>query len=784
VVRFFERRNWLWGFLLIALVFAAYARIFNAGFIWDDESHLTQNPCVVGPLGLKEVWTTPRAVYYPLVLTTFWALHKVVGLTPWPYHLLNVLLHAGSTVLLWRILRQLNVRGAWLGAALWALHPVMVQSVAWVTELKNTQSCLFYLLSIVYFLNWENYSRRPVGDGHARYREATTADPRSQGRALSRSPQRRTGSRRSLMLLGLSLFFFILATLSKPSVVMLPVVLGLCTWWRTGLLRQGYRGQGRICSRDVAALVPFALISAVASIWTIFEQKFHAGAIGAEWAQTWPERLIIAGRAMWFYLGKLAWPEPLIFIYPRWAINSSQIITYLPLLAALAGLLALWLIRAKWSRAVFFAAAYYVVSLFPVLDFFDVFFFRYSFVSDHFQYLASMGPLALAGAGIITIIGRFRKTSSRLASDTGALQSSSGSIAPARWQSFLLEAISGALLLLLGLLTWWQTAVYHDLVTLYTATLTKNPSCWMAHYNLGIALNDRGNTDEAIAHYQQAIELRPGYAEAHYNLGRLLAQKGQLNDAITHYEKALEINPADAEAQNNLGVTLFGSGHVDEAIAHYQNALKIRPDYAEASYNLANALLSKGDLDGAIARYSACLALSPNQAEAQYDLASALLRKGRTDEAIAHYKKVLELRPDSADAHANLGSAFLAKGRVRDAIAAYRSALRVSPENVPAQSNLAWLLATSSDPSLRNGSEAVLLAEQADSESSRSENHPIVLRILAAAYAESGRFAEAKETAQQALKEAEIQGNSTLSNTLRDEIALYELGLPYHKGAR
>jgi Flp pilus assembly protein TadD len=220
---------------------------------------------------------------------------------------------------------------------------------------------------------------------------------------------------------------------------------------------------------------------------------------------------------------------------------------------------------------------------------------------------------------------------------------------------------------------------------------------------------------------------------------------------------------------------------VDEAIVHYQQALTIRPDYADASCNLANALVSKGDLDGAIARYSLCLELSPNQPEAEYDLASALLRKGRTDEAIAHYKKLLELHPNSADAHANLGSAFLAKRRVQEAMAAYRNALRISPENAAAQSNLAWLLATSSDPSLRNGSEAVLLAKRAESESSGTENHSIVLRILAAAYAECGRFAEAKETARQALQEAETRGNSTLANALRDEIALYELALPYHK---
>jgi tetratricopeptide (TPR) repeat protein len=506
------------------------------------------------------------------------------------------------------------------------------------------------------------------------------------------------------------------------------------------------------------------------------EQKFHAGAIGAEWAQTWPERFIIAGRAIWFYVAKLAWPYPLIFIYPRWKINSSQLIAYLPLIAASAGLLALWLTRTKWRRAVFFAAAYYVVSLFPVLGFFSVYFFRYSFVSDHFQYLASMGPLALAGAGIVTGSRRFPATRRPSVSSS---TSRHGAVV-----TMPLVGICAVLLLSLAFLTWRQTAVYQNLVTLYTGTLTKNPGCWMAHYNLGIALNDQGDADGAIAHYRQAVELRPGYAEAHYNLGRLLVQKGQVDEARAHYEKALEINPADAAAHNNLGATLFANGRVDDAIAHYQKALAIQPDYADASCNLASALLSKGALDGSIAYYFACLAISPDQAEAQYNLASALFRTGRMDEAIAHYQKALELRPGNADAHANLGSAFLAKSRARDAIAQYRDALRIAPDNVAAQSNLAWLLATAADPSLRNGSEAVLLAERAESESSRTENHAIILRILAAAYAETGRFVEAKKTAKQALQTAEIQGNSTLSGALRDEIALYELGLPYHKEAR
>ena len=740
-------RTWFWALVLIALVFVAYSQVLSAGFIWDDESHLTRNPCVVGPLGISEIWTTTRAVYYPLVLTTFWALHKVIGLNPLPYHLLNILLHAASAILLWRLLQLLRVPGAWLGAALWALHPVMVQSVAWVTELKNTQSCLLYLLSISFFLKWED-----------------------QGASVSTLPPPRIGNR-SLVAFGLSLLLFVLATLSKPSVVMLPFVLALCIWWM----------RGRIRWSNALSLSPFALIAAVVSAWTIWEQKFHARAVGGDWAQTFPERLIIAGRAVWFYLGKLLWPHPLIFIYPRWHVDSSKVIAYFPLVWAIAALIVLWFIRAGWARAVFFASAYYFISLFPVLGLFTVYFFRYSFVSDHFQYLASMGPLALAGAGITAVVGRLRHTPPELASGTDPAQSARHAL-PVVSRTFVPTAcLGGAPLILLAFLTWQQTTEYRDLIALYTATLKKNPGCWMAHYNLGIILKEQGYTDQAMGHYQDAITLRPVYAEAHYNLGRLLVEQGRLNDAVAHYEKAVEINPGDPEAQNNLGVTLFGIGRVGDAILHYQKALEIQPDYAEASCNLANALISKGDFDGAIARYQVCVAAIPEQAEAHYNLASALLRKGRTDEAIIHYQKVLQLYPEHPDAHANLGSAFVAKGGLRDALAEYTKAIEIAPENVAALSNMAWLLATSADRSLRNGTEAVELAERAESASSRSDNHATVLRILAAAYAEAGRFTDAKMTAQQALQAAKVEGNAFLSETLQGELDLYDLRLPYHK---
>src|SRR5205823_4563480 len=272
--------------LLLLLILLAYTRVGAAGFIWDDESHLTQNPCIVGPLGLADIWTSTSAFYYPLVLTTFWILHHFVGLNPLPYHILNVTFHAASALLLWRVLVQLRVRGAWLGAAIWALHPVMVQSVAWVTEMKNTQSAFFYLLTICLFI---------------RSRE----------------------SKRSLLFYGLAIASFLAAITSKPSTVMLPVVLALCLWWR----------RDRVNWRDLRPLAPFLFISLAASAWTIWEQKFHAGARGAEWMQTPLQRLLISADVVWFYLFKLLWPHPLIFIYPRWNVETSRYFNYLPLIA-------------------------------------------------------------------------------------------------------------------------------------------------------------------------------------------------------------------------------------------------------------------------------------------------------------------------------------------------------------------------------------------------------------------------------------------------------------------
>src|SRR5438477_6772165 len=667
----------LGAIVLLLLVFLVYVRVGAAGFIWDDESHLTQNPSIIGPLGLADIWTSASAVYYPLVLTTFWILHHFVGLNPLPYHILNVAFHAASALLLWRVLVQLRVRGAWVGAAMWALHPVLVQSVAWITEMKNTQSAFFYLLAISCFLQSRDRKRNGI-------------------------------------FYWLTIFFFVAAITSKPSTVMLPVVLALCLWWR----------EGGIAQRDLRLFLPFILISLLASGWTIWEQKFHSHATGAEWVQTPLQRILTSADAIWFYLLKLIWPHPLIFVYSRWNVDPSRWLAWIPLVALLLAATALFIKRNAALRPVAFAFAYFVITLFPVLDFFDVYFFRYSFVSDHFQYLASMGPLALAGAGVVTAVEkvRIRKLAIQTASTLG-------------------------ILLILGALTFHQSAKYHDLITLYQATLTQNPKCWMAEYNLGLALKNQGQLDEAIAHYRRAINIWPGYVEAHYNLGGAYIEKGETDEALAEYRRAIEIRPEEADSHNNYGSALRELNQFDQAESEYKRALSLRPQYLDAHLNLG----------------------------------SLLLQRGRTGEAIANLEAARRLQPNDATTHVTLALALMKNGQTSEAAAEHNRALQLAPDKVIALNSLAWVLATAADDSVRDGKRAIQLAERANMLT--GNNDPTILHTLAAAYAEAGRFGEALQTARRAMKLANRTDNNTVYNAIRDELPLYELGLPYHETA-
>ncbi len=538
-------RDWLKGVLLIAALLIAYQPVWQAGFIWDDDAHLTANPCVVGPLGFKDIWTSTAARICPLTLSSFWLQHAIWGSGPLPYHLVTLLLHAAAAVVLWRVLVGLRVPGSWLGAALWALHPVQVESAAWITELKNTQSGLFYMLTGLFFV---------------RARRAEQAHDMKRAR------------RSDWVAVGCA----VLAMASKSSTVILPLVLALCAWW----VERGWRW------RNAVRLAPYFILAALSSALSLWTQGLDCTE-GSGWVRSWPERVITAGKVVWFYLGKLMWPHPLMFIYPKWKIDAGQWLAYLPLVLVLSALAILWLGRARWSRGLFMAYAYYLAALLPVLGLFNHYFLRYSFVGDHFQYLASIGPLALTGAGIwgaLGWVGRSNRQVCRISC------------------GFLLGGV--------GLLAWQHARMFRDNETLWRDTLAKNPNSWLAHCNFGVVLSGQRKLEEAIQHYQRALQLEPEFTEARYSLAHELAAQGKSDEAIFQYEQALRLQPNYAEAHNNLAIELAMKGDLNQAIPHWERAVQLKPRYTEAEYNLGLGLAKQGRTAEATRHFEQALRLA------------------------------------------------------------------------------------------------------------------------------------------------------------------------------
>jgi tetratricopeptide (TPR) repeat protein len=637
-----RRLPWLGAAALVLAIFLVYQPAWRAGFIWDDDAHLTAHKCIVGPLGFAEIWTTPEANYFPLVLTTWWVVHAIFGLNPVVFHLLTLTLHAACALMLWAVLRRLRIPGAGLGAALWALHPVQVESVAWISETINTQSGLFFLGAVWFWLGW--LEQETVG----------SAEPETRRR--NRAPA-----------YALMLACALGALLSKPSTVGLPVALGLCAWWV----------RGRFSWRDARALVPVLLVALAVSGWAIWEQRVHQQAEGGDWAFSFPERVIVAGRVVWFYLGKLLWPAPLSFIYPRWTLESGNLLAYLPALLAAGGAVWLWRCRETALRPVFFAAVFYGAMVFPVLGFFNVYFFRYAFVADHFAYLPSLGPLVLVGAGL------------------GALARGP------RWRWCVL--VAGATMLATGAVLGWRHARhFRDDETLWRATLRTNPSCFLALNNLGVLLMNAGQLSEAIAFYDRALATKPE-ADTQLNKANALAKMpDRFPEARQQFEAALAARPDAEEVRINYANVLAAlPGHREEAVAQYEAVLRRNPRNAKAHSNLGFLLgTMPGRLAEAIAHGQQAVALAPELPEAQFNLAKNLERlPERREEAMARYEAAVRLKPDYVKAHINLGLLLAADPATYPAaMTHYEAALRHDPKSAIAHNNLAIVLAQSGRP--------------------------------------------------------------------------------------
>lgn len=577
------RHRGLWSVAMVLGLLLLYLPALQSGFIWDDDEHLTANPCIIGPQGVWDLWTTRAARICPLVLTTFWLEHQLWGLAPLPYHLVNVLMHGGAALLLWRVLLRLKLPGAGLGAVLWAVHPVQVETVAWVTELKNTQSGLFFLAAILCYL-----------------RELQT--------------QQREG--RAGWAYGLTLVFGLLGMASKTSVVILPAVLGLLVWF----------WEGTISRRRWIQLLPLVLMAAAAAALALWTQHLE-GANEAQWSRTLAERLVTAGAVVWFYLGKLLWPHPLVFVYPKWQVDATDPWWWLPLLLLL-GVMG-WLF---WSaqtrplaRRVLVGALYFVMALGPVLGLLDHYFLRYSFVGDHFQYLASMGPLAGLGALLARCSARFAA----------------------------FKAVVGGLLVVLAALTWHQQRLYRSNEALWEHTLSYDPTCWLACNNLGIIRFQEGQIEEAITLWEQAIRTVPNSPRTHTNLALARLRQGRIEEGLAHYAESIRLDPDHANARYNYGTALIQTGQVKEGLAQLEKAAQLDPLRADIHGNLGAARLSQGDVRGAVEAFETSLRLEPNDLNALSNLAwlratlpEAALRDGQR--AVELMQRVLTLMPEPA----------------------------------------------------------------------------------------------------------------------------------------
>jgi tetratricopeptide (TPR) repeat protein len=617
----FPVREWLWGLLLVLAVFVVYQPVWYAGYVWDDDSVLTANPVVVGPLGLKEIWTTSAADICPLTLSTFWLENQIWGAVPLPYHLVNVLLQAICAVLLWRVLLALRIPGAWLGAALWALHPVQVESVAWVSEMKNTESGMFYLLAILYFVRF----LKPGNNSNSRWSYA------------------------------LAILFAVLAMACKSSTVILPVVLCLVAWWM----------DGKWLWRRIADTGPVFLAAIVAGAVTAYLQNpHHAVTANLQWSRTWRERFASAGDAVWFYLGKLVWPHPLLAVYPRWTIDSATGLSYLPLALVVILFAVLWIWRDAWARPWFFAFAYFLVALAPVVGFIDNSIFRFSFVFDHFQYLAAMGPLALAGAGFARLAALIVPHDIRPRSLAGA-----------------------SLLVVLGTLSWSRAWTFQNAKAIWTDVLSKDPNSAVAYASLCLISWGKGDVQEALDDGQKAVALSPS-VENCYDYALALEEAGKLPDAIAEYERALAIDPDLAKAHYNLGVLFVRTGKLDEGEAEYRRAIQVMPGFGSPHNNLSGLLLQQGQINEAVEEGRAAVNCDSRNATAHNTFGFALAKAGNSNEAVAEYEKAIALNPGLAEAHNNLGIEFAKNGQLNEAVAQFQEALRLKPDYLHAQNNL------------------------------------------------------------------------------------------------
>ena len=599
------------------------------GFVWDDNIFIKIDP-VREVSGLWQIWFSPSAIereghYWPLVYTTFWLEHKLWGFAPAGYHIVNVLLHLANTLLLWHLLRRLVVPGAWLVAAIFAVHPLHVESVAWVVERKDVLSGLFYLAAA---LVWMRFMEQP-------------------------RPRRYV----------CSLVLYAAGLLSKSIVATLPAALLIWHWWQ----------QGRVTLTDLLRLVPFFVVGLAITVGDLSFYRSLTGTFDTiDYSLT--ERMLIAARALWFYVGKLLWPSGLAVIYPRWDIRVADPLAWGYPIATVALVVALWHFRRQLGRGPLAGALFFAVTLSPVLGFVDHGYMKYAFVADRFQYLAGIGVMAF-------VIGVAAYSIHHL---------------PDLWQKGAL-GVAAVVLVVLGMLTWRQASIYRDDETFYRHIIALNPQAWNAHRHLSHVLYKQGRYEEALVVARVAVEQDPDYFQVHVNLGTILGELGRFEEAETHLRRASALNPQARDVHLNLGAVLYEQGRYEEALEISRVAVEQDSDSFEAHVNLGTILGELGRFEEAETHLRRASALNPQNVDLFQKLAAklaeVLMPQGRYAEAIDVLAQAVVLDPalpQAAELHFLMGMAAEEKGQP-EAPEYYMRTFEIDPRHTKAIRRLAHL---------------------------------------------------------------------------------------------
>jgi tetratricopeptide (TPR) repeat protein len=590
--------------LVCATLIAYYPAIRYGGYVWDDDVHLTNNPTLTSDTGLYEILfkTTWRVQYYPLTFISFWLQYRLFGLEPWSYHLVNVLFHIANALLLWGLLKRLRFRAAFWIALIFAFHPLNTESVAWVTERKNVLMACFYLSAAWAYLRFEG-----------------TLEPPPAGK-----------SKRDWPLFALALVLFVCAVLSKTVACTFPAAMLVVLWWK-----------GRLSTRSFLPLLPFFAVGLGLGAVTSYMEVHVVGSQGGAWAYSLPDRAIIAGRAAWFYVGKLLWPTDLSFSYTLWTINAADWTQWVMPASVLVMLAVLWLYQFKIGRGPLAAALFFLVTISPALGFFRYYTMIYSLVADHYVYIAMIGLAALAAESIARAVAR-APASKNVALAAGTL-----------------------VLAALALLTFQRCWVYQNPETLWRDTLQKNPRSWLARTSLGVELRRQGKVTQALQQFQTTLAIDPHCFQALNDIGTTLVDLGRPQDAEQYFKRVIQEQPRASVGYTNLASLRVRQGRPQEAEPLYRQAIELNTYDHDAHYNYGTLLAGRGRFDEAIVQFRSAVELDPRDAASHLYLARCLAQTGKLQQALPHFEEAARLKPDWTDAQQDLARirSFLAQAR-------------------------------------------------------------------------------------------------------------------------